>query len=83
MGMIRSAQSMPRRSVQNRNHAYNSCRKLFRMLKIYISIDRYSDSNVRAKFVPKIALMLRGRSICNSRSKKKSIFKSCWGGTAF
>jgi len=55
-----SAQSVPRRYVQNRNYAYNSCRKLFKMLETYNSIDRYSDSNIRAKFDQKIALMLRG-----------------------
>jgi len=59
MGLGEGAQSVPRQYVQNRNYAYNSCRKLFKMLEINNSIDRYSDSNIRAKFDQKIALMLR------------------------
>ena len=79
MGLGGGAQSVPRRYVQNRNYAYNSCRKLFKMLEIYNSINRYSDCNIRAKFDPKIALVLRNWRCLQFEVKKKTIFKSSEG----
>ncbi len=72
---------MSRRYVQNRNYAYNSCRKLFKMLETYNSIDRYSNSNIRAKFDQKITLMLRVDNICNLEPKMKSDFSKFGGAT--
>ncbi len=83
MGLDGSAQNVSRRYVQNRDYAYNSCRKLFKMLEIYNSIDRYSNSNIRAKFDPKIALVLRNWRVCNSGSKKTPDFQKFGGGTTF
>jgi len=83
VGLGGGVQRVPRRYVQNRNYVYNSCRKLFKMLEIYNSIDRYSDSNIRAKSDPKIALVLRNWRCLQFGVKKKTIFKSCSGGTTF
>ncbi len=80
MGLGGGVQSVPRRYVQNRNYVYNSCRKLFKMLEIYNSIGRYSDSNIRAKFDPKIALVLRNWRCLQFGVKKKNDFQKLLGG---
>jgi len=74
VGLGGGAQSVPRRYVQNRNSAYNFCRKLFKILEIYGSINRYSGSNIRAKFDPKIALMLRNWRCLQFGVEKKKRF---------
>ncbi len=79
MELGEGVQSVPRRYVQNRNYVYNSCYKLFKMLEIYNSIGRYSNSNIRAKFDPKIALVLRNWRCLQFGVKKKRFSKVARG----
>ena len=80
MGLGGGAQNVSRQSVQNRNYACNFVRKLFKILKNYSNILRYSDYNVRAILDQKTASVLRDwRYLQFGVGEKKSIFKSSGG----
>ncbi len=80
VGLGGGAQNVSRQSVRNHSYACNLVRKLFKILKIYSNILRYSDYNVRAILDQKTALVLRDwRYLQFGVGKKNSIFKSSGG----
>ena len=80
MGLGGGAQNVSRQSVQNRSYACNFVRKLFKILKIYSNIPRYSNYNVRAILDQETALVLRDWRYLQFGVGKKIRFSKVRGG---